>query len=214
MASAKLVARIKEETGKDISAFNLKNPDDVSMIHSLLSDVYGLIDANERNVFKGIATAAPDRKPNLLFDVTMKDIKKLKSIAANAEKLGYNKENIHLVWVMNDVKVAMKQNKDRDRVVPDQILVGTHTGAASTMADILNMGDALKQYMDGDIWITFNKRGVDSKIEQSKAGGMYVVDSKYIQVKKKGQKSKTVADLSKDLVAKIKDYAPKSASFE
>ncbi|UQJ94981.1 hypothetical protein IANJMKHF_00075 [Klebsiella phage CPRSA] len=108
--------------------------------------------------------AAPeDRKPNLIFDVTLKGMSKLASIARDVETLGYKKENVHIVWVMNDVHIAMQQNQKRDRVVPKEILMDTHEGAALTMAKILNMGDSLKQYMDGDIWISFNKVGVDSE---------------------------------------------------
>ena len=43
MKSTKLAQRIKEETGHDIKNFDLKNPDNVSKIHVLLSDVYGIM---------------------------------------------------------------------------------------------------------------------------------------------------------------------------
>lgn len=213
MASEKLAKRIKDETGYDIKNFDMKKPENVSTLHTLLSDVYGVVSKTEKRVFAGIAQAAPDRKPNLIFDVTLKDIGKLRKITSQAEQLGYLKENIHIVWIMNDVKVAMKQNLERSRTVPEKVLVGTHTGAATTMAEILNKGDKLRAYMDGDIWIVFNKRGADSTIKSSESGGMYIVDAKYLRVKKKGHRSRTVKDLEDDVVRKIRSYAPAKAEF-
>ena len=243
MASIKLAAKIKAETGQDITKFDLKKPENVSTIHTLLSDIYGLIGKNERKVFAGIAQAAPDRKPNLIFDVTLKEIDKLKKITGQAQDLGYKKENIHIVWVMNDVKVAMKQNATRDRVVPEKILVSTHVGATTTMGEILNKGNALRSMMDGDIWIAFNKKasdavakaafakskkeknrittiskdqedGGDATVRISKDGGFAIVDANYFKVKEKGKASKSVSQLETEVLSKVKSYAPAKSEFE
>ena len=213
MGSTKLAAEIKAKTGHDVKTMNLKNPDNVATLHHVIADVFNVSNKNQARVYAGIAAAPEDRKPNLIFDVTLKSMSKLASIARDVEALGYQKENIHIVWVMNDVHIAMQQNLKRDRVVPKEILMDTHEGAALTMAKILNMGDSLKQYMDGDIWISFNKVGIDSEIKKSDKGGMFVVKSNYIKVKAKGKPQKSIDQLDKELVAKVAAYAPKTDTW-
>ncbi|URP85977.1 hypothetical protein ECF1_0025 [Enterobacter phage EC-F1] len=213
MGSTKLAAEIKAKTGHDVKTMNLKNPDNVATLHHVIADVFNVSNKNQARVYAGIAAAPEDRKPNLIFDVTLKSMSKLASIARDVETLGYKKENIHIVWVMNDVHIAMQQNLKRDRVVPKEILMDTHEGAALTMAKILNMGDSLKQYMDGDIWISFNKVGIDSEIKKSDKGGMFVVKSNYIKVKAKGKPQKSIDQLDKELVAKVAAYAPKTDTW-
>lgn len=213
MGSTKLAAEIKAKTGHDVKTMSLKNPDNVATLHHVIADVFNVSNKNQARVYAGIAAAPEDRKPNLIFDVTLKSMSKLASIARDVETLGYHKENIHIVWVMNDVHIAMQQNLKRDRVVPKEILMDTHEGAALTMAKILNMGDSLKQYMDGDIWISFNKVGIDSEIKKSDKGGMFVVKSNYIKVKSKGKAQKSIDQLDKELVAKVAAYAPKTDTW-
>ena len=213
MGSTKLAAEIKAKTGHDVKTMNLKNPDNVATLHHVIADVFNVSNKNQARVYAGIAAAPEDRKPNLIFDVTLKSMSKLASIARDVEALGYQKENIHIVWVMNDVHIAMQQNLKRDRVVPKEILMDTHEGAALTMAKILNMGDSLKQYMDGDIWISFNKVGIDSEIKKSDKGGMFVVKSNYIKVKAKGKPQKSIDQLDKELVTKVAAYAPKTDTW-
>lgn len=213
MGSDKLAAEIKKQTGHDVKTMNLKNPENVSTLHHVIADVFNISNKNQNRVYSGIMAAPEDRKPNLIFDVTLKGMSKLASIARDVETLGYKKENVHIVWVMNDVHIAMQQNQKRDRVVPKEILMDTHEGAALTMAKILNMGDSLKQYMDGDIWISFNKVGVDSEIKKSSNKGMFVVKSNYIKVKARGKPQKSVAELDKEIVAKVAAYAPKTETW-
>lgn len=213
MGSDKLAAEIKKQTGHDVKTMNLKNPENVSTLHHVIADVFNISNKNQNHVYSGIMAAPEDRKPNLIFDVTLKGMSKLASIARDVETLGYKKENVHIVWVMNDVHIAMQQNQKRDRVVPKEILMDTHEGAALTMAKILNMGDSLKQYMDGDIWISFNIVGVDSEIKKSGNKGMFVVKSNYIKVKARGKPQKSVAELDKEIVAKVAAYAPKTDTW-
>lgn len=207
--SEKFAKKVKDETGHDLKTFDLKNPENVSKIHEILSDVFNLIKKNEKALFASILTAAPDRKPNLIFDVTLKDRKKLESITRNVKELGYDPKNIHIVWVVNKIDVAIEQNKARSRVVPEEILLDTHEGAAVTMKNILDMGDKLKQYLDGSIYLSFNAVGVDTKIEKSGRGGSYVKDANYIKVKEQGKPQLSSNDLGDEIYQKIKSYVPK-----
>ena len=162
--------RILDETGIDISleSFSLKDPKNTELLHALIKrkDVE-LDDRWEKRAFKAIASAHPDRKPNLIFDVTGKSIKHFREVADVADSYGYDKSNIHVVWVLDDVKAAMEKNADRDRVVPEDILIETHEGAALTANKLTSMGSDIKRYMNGDYWIVFNKMHVDTTLAMS-----------------------------------------------
>jgi len=223
ISSNKFAQKVKAETGQDIAKFDLMIPQNVSKIHEILADVYNLPNKHQTASFASILTAPNDRKPNLIFDVTMKDMKKLESISRNVQELGYEKSNIHIVWIVNDLKVALKQNLDpsRGRVVPEEILVGTHEGAALTMKKILDMGDNIKKYMDGVIYLSFNKVTVDTsmvsrddktdnKVFKNKkpSRGSYIKDANYIKVKDQGRSQTPSDKLSISIYNKIKEYTP------
>lgn len=212
--STKLSAKIKSETGQDISKFDLRNPDNVFKLHEIISDIYHITDKTQQYLFGSILASAPDRKPNLIFDVTLKNMSKLESITRNITQLGYQKENIHLVWVVNDIEVAKSQNAKRDRVVPEEILMDTHEGVALTMKKVLDMGSGLKKYMDGDIYISFNKAKLDVGLEKSNAGGQYIKTANYFKAKQKGKPQISSDKLTNEIFNKISDYTPKINTWE
>lgn len=207
--------KVKDELGVDLEnlAANLKNPDNVAKLHEIIGDYLNLDDKRMKVVYTSILSADPERKPNLIFDVTLKDLRKLEKLTRQVKQLGYANTNIHLVWVVNDIEVAKAQNAKRDRTVPVEILVNTHRGASQTMLDIINMGKQLKTYLDGDIVFAFNKVGVDSSLVKSGRGGQYIKDANYFYVKRKGQDVVSQANLSKDLRYKIASYVPKNVEW-
>ncbi len=219
--------RVKKETGIDLkkTGDNLKDPENVSKMHEIISDFLNLPDRRQGKFFASVLGASPDRKPNIIFDVTLKDLRKLEKITRQVSSIGYDKQNIHIVWVVNDIEVAKAQNTKRDRVVPADILVNTHRGASNTMNDIINMGNGLKKYMDGDIVFAFNKINIDSEIIKSDKsgskvgmkgdtkGGMYLKDANYFYAKRKGKGATPASKLTKELRAKIAQYVPKGADW-
>lgn len=211
MMTTVFASKVKSETGIDLNKIDLSKADNVSTIHNVLSGLYNVDKKFQDTTFKSIATAHPDRKPNLIFDVTMKSLESLQKISKSVKTLGYDKENIHVVWVVNDVKVAIKQNLDpkRGRVVPEDILVQTHEGVALTMKKLLGMGSKLKQYLNGDIWLAFNKVGIDTQIKTSKSGGMFIDKANIIKIKKSGKTSMTTHELETSIFDKIAQYTPK-----
>ena len=221
--------RVKDELGVDLAdlASNLKNPENVSKLHEIIGDYLKIADKQTKALYQSILVGNPELKPNLIFDVTLKDLRKLQNVTRQVSNMGYKKENIHIVWVINDIEVAKKQNAERDRVVPVEILVNTHRGASQTMGDILNLGKGLSKYMDGDIVFAFNKIGVDSGIVKSDQGagkklglkgntkgGSYIKDANYFYVKRKGKEVTSVDKLSDDIKRKISDYVPKGVAWD
>ena len=215
MRTPKIIKKVKDEFGTDISDLNLKNPDDVSKLHELIGDELNLPDRRQAAFFANILAQEPNSKPNVVFDVTLKDLRKLEKITRIADTMGYDKKNIHIVWVINDIEVAKVQNvdPDRGRVVPVEILVKTHRGASHTMLDIINMGQSLKKYMDGDIVFAFNKINVDSDLQKSKRGGAFIKASNYFYAKRSGKPVTPHKKLSNEIVAKIAGYVPTANSW-
>lgn len=207
--------RVADELGVDIEdlAKNLKDPANVGKLHDIMGDYLQLDKRKERAFYRSVIAAPEDRKPNIIFDMTFKELRKLEKVARDAEKLGYDKKNVHIVWVVNDIEVAKQQNAKRARTVPSEILINTHRGAANTMGDIINMGNKLKKYMDGDIVFAFNKVGVDASLAKSGKGGSYVKDANYFYVKRAGKPPTSVDKLDKEIRQKIKSYVPKNVDW-
>ena len=210
-----IIKKVKAEFGDDLVALagNLRNDKNVGRLHQLIGDELRLDDKRMQALYASILTAAPDRKPNIIFDVTLKDLEKLRKIALQVQNLGYAPELTHILWVVNDIEVAQKQNAARDRIVPPEILVNTHRGAAQTMLDIIDMGQTLKKYMDGDIVFAFNKVGVDSDLQKSGKGGSYVKTANYFYIKRSGMPVMALDDINADIRRKIADYVPKNIEW-
>jgi hypothetical protein len=229
-ATPAIQKRVKKELGVDLEklAGNLKDPENVGKLHQIIGDYLKLDNKRLKALYTSIMTADPERKPNIIFDVTLKDLQKLEKLTRQVSSIGYAKENIHIVWVVNDIEVAKQQNLTRKRTVPTEILVNTHRGASQTMGDIVNMGKGLRKYMDGDIVFAFNKVDVDSTVLDNQPeragrkigmkgdtkGGMFIKDANYFYAKRKGKPPTPVAKLDKELRMKIKSYVPKGVSWD
>lgn len=212
-----IIEKVKSELGVDLSELNakgaLKNPENVFKLHTIIGDFLKLDDRRKTALYASILAAPADRKPNLIFDVTMKSLTQLQRYTIPIQALGYDTKKIHLVWVVNDIEVAKVQNLSRDRTVPTEILVNTHAGASQTMADIVNMGNALKKYLDGDIVFAFNKVRVDADFQSSNHGGSWIKTANYFYVKRSG-KPVDQSKLDADLRAKISSYVPHTLAWD
>ncbi len=210
-----LIKKVKDETGEDISAsnFSMKNPENVGKLHNIVSDHLQIDKKKQGALFTSAFLANPDRKPNIIFDVTLKDIEKFAKYSEQVVKMGYDKKNIHIIWIVNEIEIALKQNKERDRTVPAEILINTHRGVSQTMADIINMGKNLKRYMDGDIVFVFNKVNVDTEMQKSDFGGSYLTKANYVYVKKTGKQVNSIKDIQADVRRQISQYVPKNVEW-
>lgn len=219
----KLSNIVKEEYGKDIYKLDMTKAENVSFLHKVVSNM-GINDKKMQAVLLSIRSAHPDRKPNIIFDVTLKDMVKFMNLTTEFIDIGYKKEDISVVWVLNTIDVARAQNKreDRGRVVPDDILAATHDGASFTMSRIINLGSKLKKYMDGEIYLAFNTAKVDNTLVVSdlenksvvfdkspSEKGQYIKDANYFVLKERG-KAPNKDKIDKEIINKIKRYVPNS----
>jgi len=211
MKSVQLAGKIKELTGFDLKTASLKNTEDVSKLHDIVSGMK-IADNIEKALFTSIATSDTERKPNIIFDVTLKDLDKLDKIARNVIPLGYDKKNIHIVWIVNQFEKAKEQNLTRERSVSDAIMVSTHKGAAMTMHDLIfSNGINVQTYMDGDIWVAFNLAGKDATITKSDFGGSFIEKgANYVKVKETGKKP----NIDDAITKKIGSYVPDTGGWK
>lgn len=204
--------RIKEKYGVDISGWTLDNPKQVSKLHEYLKGI-NLNDRYIKMVKESAFLSHSDRKPNLIFDKTLSSFSDFANLAISLQQIGYEKKNIHLVWVLNDYKMALTQNRNRKRKVDESILLSAHEETAANMKRIISFGDKIKQYMDGDFWISFNQAKVDVEIEKSDFGGFYVKDAVYLKIKETGGSMMPYEKISLIFKQKIKSYIPESVRY-
>jgi predicted kinase len=207
-------AKVKKELGTDLSQLNLRKPDDVSKVHEIIGDYLKIDNKKLEALYTSIISANSERKPNMIFDVTLKSLDKLAKLTRAVKALGYDEKNIHIVWVVNDIEIALAQNAKRSRQVPVEILVNTHRGVSQTMMDIIKMGKKIKSYLNGDIIFAFNKVGVDSSLVKSDKGGSYIKDANYFYVKKAGKDILPLEMIGNDIRRKIDKYVPKNVDWQ
>jgi len=137
----------------ELKGLSLKDPKNVAFVHEYVrkfkikDKTLDLMLQNMRN---------PNTLPNIMFDVTLKDMSDISKVLPSLITAGYKAENIHVVWVLTDYSIAVKQNRERERVVPDDILLDTHIGAANTMWDIL--GGKAPKAVNGGIYVILNNQ--------------------------------------------------------
>jgi len=178
---------------------------DITSLKDLIKD----FNVDQKNQIMFFADKTRSVKPNVMFDVTLKDIGALHSelggefgIVQLLKLAGYAPENIHIVWILTDYRIAMRQNLTRGRVVNSDIFFSTHRGASGTMQDIV-----FKQYakfgINGDIAVILG--GGEGQVEyevgsyRMKDGREFTInqplkypvfmDFKYFRVKKAGEGS-------------------------
>ena len=203
----------------EIKGLNLREPKDVYKLHMFVKDK-GIKDKTLDKMLGDARQTGAAKKgtlPNILFDMTLKDINEIKNVMPQLIETGYDKRNIHLTWVLTNYHVAVKNNADRARVVPSDILLQTHEGAAKTMVDIIR--GKTPTGLDGAVNVILNNREntipfTDSqdKIKKgSKSKQIVVKDFTYLNMKKEGKKFNNINAIQKQLFSWISKNVPKTA---
>ena len=195
-----LSIKYKKEYGKYLSQVDLRNGDECKDLHKFV-EANALAKKQYNKLFR--SEYHKKDKTNLLFDVTLKNYPKLEDISGLCLIGGYKPENVHLVWVLNNYDTAEKQNKMRDRKVPENILKKTHTGCSDTVKKLLDKTDSLG-IVNGDVWIYFGSTLTgDAKLVNSPNGGKYLEDFCVVKVKEAG---KELEDYDEIMKKKVKVY--------
>ena len=200
----------------EIKGLDMKKPADVSKLHMFVKNL------NLKNkTLDVMLDHLKDRKklPNIMFDITAKDTKDVTQFLPRLLAAGYNPANIHLVWVLTDYKIAIKQNASRERVVASDIMLSTHEGAGETVYKFIT-GQGQKMQINGEIHVILNNKkntvffepsGADrtSKIS-GKKNEKVVKDFTYLTLKKRGKAMTAEDKVMKQLYNWVVDNIPKS----
>ena len=214
--------KIHQKTGKfpGLEGLNLKKSADVLKLHNFVTS----LKIKDKTLNALLMNAKPGNLPNILFDITAKDITSITNVIDKLIPLGYNPKDIHIVWVLTNYSLAVRANKSRPRIVPDDILLQTHEGAARTMWKFIK-NNKLPQGINGAFHIILNNREntifhvnqkgekLDGKINaQGKMVRPLVIKSFFsINLKKEGKPFKGNKELSNKLFDWITDNVPKTA---
>jgi hypothetical protein len=204
-----IIQRIQKD-GFDLKSMNLKNPDHVYGLHILVK-VMGIKDKSLENMLG--AASNPEVLPNIMFDITAKEIADITDVIPQLISAGYKPQNIHLVWVLTNYDIAIEQNKGRDRVVPADILLKTHIGAGNTIWGLVTK--ALPKGMNGRVDVVLNNQEnsvyYTQRITDKKSGKKKTVISGFLSLPIKKQGGGILPEkLWKDILYKwIKENGPK-----
>ena len=112
----------------DKRKYDFKNPQDVADLHQIIKDKK-LDKMNMVKFFKDLG-----KLPNIIFDVTGKNVAELKNNCEQVKKAGYKTS---LVWVVTNRDVALVQNLTRPRVVPQDIFHKIHNAILANLPDFI-----------------------------------------------------------------------------
>lgn len=211
---------------KNLVGLDMLNPADTSTLHILVKNL-GLMQKKIAYLFAGKASRGSRLLPNVMFDVTMKDRETLfgdaseEGILTQLKDAGYQPNDIHIVWILTDYKIAMQQNLTRDRVVYSKIVLQSHAGAAKTMQEVVFKGYS-KMGINGDVVVIIGGAnggsvtyGKGSEVTD-KYGKVHILNRdlrvpvfakiNYFRVKKAGE-----SRIDNDAIEKIKGYIGKLA---
>ena len=200
---------------KEIRGLDLHKPKDAFKLHKFIQKK-GI---KEKTLNLLLSNARQGILPNLLFDITLKDKGSITEILPSLVAAGYDTKNINIVWVLTDYSVAIKQNRnpERGRVVPEDIMLQTHEGAATTMFNFIKRGTP--RGVNGGVYIVLggkkntvfytDKDGKPIKTGKNK-DTMVVKNFSYITMKEPGRAMTSNKDLQNKAFDWIMANAPRT----
>ena len=204
---------------KEIKGLDLTVPKDVFTLHKFV-DALGIKDKTLSLMLDNLHKK--EVLPNIMFDITAKHINDIAKFMPRLLRAGYNPANIHLIWVLTNYQVSLKNNLDptRGRIVPQDIMFTTHEGAAQTMFEMIQ-GTGKKIQLNGQIHVILNNR--ENTVFYSDPSGKkkerisditgkknsdVIKDFKYLTLKKRGKGMETQKSIQKQIYQWIVDNIP------
>ena len=147
------VMNSETKTGKKVTLqnLNLKNPNHVYTLHTLVKAM-GIKDKSLMYLLQGKNN--PETLPNIMFDITAKDLSDITDVLPQLKEAGYDSKNVHLTWILTNYVTAMDNNKSRERMVPEDILLKTHEGASNTVWSLVTR--AMPKGLNGRVDVILN----------------------------------------------------------
>ena len=152
------------EPFKSVADVDPYSPEGAGKVHKFMRDTK-IGSKRARTMTKGFK--GRKNLPNLLFDRTFSFAGEFKNISQNLISVGYKPDDIHVVFIMTDVEMAVKRNATRKRSLKPEVIRGTNLGARKEFMNLF-FKRAKGAVANGDYYIIIN-RG-ESIIQVKKAG--------------------------------------------
>ena len=151
---------------KKMKGVNPNTPKGSSKVHQFMRDTK-IGSKKARTMMKGLKGSNPRTLPNLMFDRTFSFAGEFKKISQGLISVGYRPENIHVVYVMTDINIALERNKTRKRSLKKDVVKSTNKGSMREFMQLF-FRRAKGAVANGDYFIIVN-RG-ESAIQVKSAG--------------------------------------------
>ena len=205
-----LIQKTVIDKGYSLKDLNLKTPEHVYALHVLIRAT----GAKDKTLDLLLDGAKLGTLPNIVIDSTFADLDDMKIYIPKFLAAGYKAKDIHVTWVLTNYEIAIKNNKTRDRVVPEDIVLKTHRGAANTVFTLIRTG--FPKEIDGGIYVILNNPENTMFIVDPKTGEHYkdikgrkvVGNFMYLTIKKPGKSITTDSEIKKQLYSWIQDNVP------
>ena len=147
---------------KDMANVDPNTPEGSTKVHQFMRDTK-IGSRKARTMIAGLVGSK--NLPNLLFDRTFAFAREFKKISQGLIKAGYKSENIHVVFVMTDVEMAVKRNLTRSRSLPTEVIRKTNIGAKKEFMKLF-FRRAKGAVVNGDYYIIINRgeRAIQVKV--------------------------------------------------
>ena len=205
-----LIQKTVIDKGYSLKDLNLKTPEHVYALHVLIRAT----GAKDKTLDLLLDGAKLGTLPNIVIDSTFADLDDMKIYIPKFLAAGYKAKDIHVTWVLTNYEIAIKNNKKRERVVPEDIVLKTHKGAANTVFTLIRTG--FPKEIDGGIYVILNNPENTMFIVDPKTGEHYkdikgkkvVGNFMYLTIKKPGKSITTDSEIKKQLYSWIQDNVP------
>jgi len=185
----------KKDKFPEIKGIDQKDPEQANRMHQWINDL-GFRDKALSNILS--ANTNKETLPNLIFDESLKNFKRIDKVIPILLAAGYDPKNIHLIWVLTKFEIAAGFNKQRDRVLRDDLMLKSHVGARDSMWSVIN--GKVPKGIDGGIYVLLNNPNKTIYFKDKKGNEIITTGDGKIADKvvgKKGNKhSLTVKDFS------------------
>ena len=114
-----------------------------------------------------IKLAPADKKPNLVLDRTFSHPREIERVIPDLIEAGYKPQNIHIVFVMTDVEIAVERNRSRDRTIPDEVVMRTNRGARINFYRLFFKGSEATALVDGCYYVVINRGAEIVKVKSA-----------------------------------------------
>jgi hypothetical protein len=204
----------------ELKGLNLKTPEDVFKLHAFVKRK-GIKDNTLNmmlNDLKQMGSARRGTLPNILFDITLKEVEDITEVLPILREVGYQPTNIHITWVLTNFKTAIVNNRERSRVVPEDILLGTHEGARDSMIGFIR--NQLPRGVNGQVNVILNNpeltvpyvgkdgKPIMTKPREGKKSKITIKDFTYLRMKKEGKPFEKDASIKRQVFEWIKSNTP------